>query len=259
MELLQTIIIVILIIVALVLFIFLIADIEYPPPTVISPLKSGTTIRIRSLANNKYLRVANCNANDPPSYSTCTLTPSQGWTGCGTEQPQIVADADSTDRGIDWYLSEYPGTAQTPGGNAAYIIYYGSTTSGQVMGYRIGDGFPVFLAGGAVSPDIYNQNYGKIAGSYFSFQLQENNLSTTTTGSGIYQILNGNPPGLEPDSDNIMFCSGTKDLSLYTTCTTVPTCQPAQACPVIVTMADRASTISTQDPLTYSFVIETVS
>ncbi len=257
MELLQTIIIIILIIIAIVLFVFLIADIEVPYPTVISPFKTGTTIRIRSLANNKYLRIANCNVNNPPSYNTCTLT--QGWLGCSILPVlQVVADADVTDSGIEWFLSEYTGTAPTPAGNAVYVIYYGSQNSGQVMYFSSANLNPVIVVSNPSNPAQFNDAYGKAPGPFFSFKLQENNL-LGTTGSGIYQILNGNPRSV-PNSggDIIMTCLGTKDLSLYTTCSTVPTCQPAQACPVIVTMQDRTSVINNFDPLTYSFVIETL-
>lgn len=269
MDILLTIIVIILIIIGIVLFVFLVAEVEFPPPPVISPFQSGTTVRIKSLANNKYLRLANCSTMSNPSYSQCTLTPTQGWLGCTPSSTQIVADAGPGDNGINWSLCEYVGTKVTPGGNAAYTLFQGVANSERVLSYPTpGDPStfkPVIVSSLPTTCPGFNQNYGLQTpyigeiSVYFSFQLQEN--GGVGTNEGIYQILDGNPRF--PSQywlDNIMVCSGVKSLSLYSSCSDATSCTPANNCPVIVQMTGRQHILNSGiDPLTYSFVIEQVS
>lgn len=268
MDVLMTIIIIILIIIGIVLFIFLVAEVEFPPPQFVAPFRSGTTVRIKSLANNKYIRLAQCSSSGVPNYTQCMLTPAQGWGGCTNPSfHQLVADGEIGSNNINWNLCEYVGKTVTPGMNAVYVLFQGVANSELVMSYSVllhsTDIAPLQVTPNTNTCALFNQNYGHGLSQfsqsvYFSFMLQEN--GSVGTNEGIYQIVDGNPkvnptPGIFLDT--ILTCSGVKDISLYSTCTNPTTCIPANNCPVLLEMRSR-SAVLLQDPLTYSFVIETV-
>jgi len=266
MEILQTVFIIILIIIGIVIFIFLIAEVEFPPPTVQTPFKNGANIRIKSLANNKYLRVADCSSG---GYTSCTLTDSEGWTGCRSTFQQIVADGDINDNNILWQLCQYTGDTQTPAGRdglglAVYVIQYVTTTT--YMFYEKTDpnaNQRVTLSNVNNTCANFNSNYTTNSTVlpdtffYFAFELIENQTGDINIlQSGVYKIRGG--LNLNLPYYDVMVCTGTKNDLLYTECNSINNCILADQCPVYPFMI-QSTELNNYDPISYGFTIEVVS
>lgn len=135
-QIIQIIIVVILIIITIIITLWLISQVENPVPQVILPFNNGAFIKIKSLANNKYLRPVGGGCTSGSSYGSCQ---SPFFAGCGSSQyipgpiTQLVADGDENDSNTVWQLCQYTGTKPTPNNNAVYSLYHINQASGQVV------------------------------------------------------------------------------------------------------------------------------
>lgn len=256
MEIGQTIIIIILIIIAIILVIFLIADVEFPPTPVYIPFADKSKIRIKSLANEKYLRIVGSRA-----YPNC-IDANFGRTGL-----QVVADIDNPteDPTTIWTLCQYPGEAATPGNNAVYSVFSGQENSEQLLNFNNQVVKPLLVSTSNESCSTQNTNYdvnaknpiflGEI--SFFSFILQENGASNTNGLKSSSYIMRDGVSG-----DFIATTTGNPGTALYSGCVNpIPNINPqnctnANNCPPIITMVNARNVIGQLSPLNYTFSIE---
>ena len=264
MEIAQTIIIIILIIIAIIAIIFLVARVEFPPPTFFTPFANGSVIRIKSLANDRYLRVAG-----PQDYPGC-VNPQYN----GNQVLQIVADTADPTQAAQFTLCQYVGgvgAPEPPGNNAVYTLFVGNQNNEEVVTFarnaatfgatvnvttNAAPGCPQF------NSDYPNGPFGNVDRApvpYFSFSLQE--VGTTDTNglqSSAYIIRDGT------NGTSVLTSTGAKFLQLYQTCTTPspsinPTnCTVANSCPVIPLM-QLTDVIGAISVLYYTFEIEVIS
>lgn len=194
----QIIVIVVLVIIAIVLFVVLLIASVNVPPALVTPFADGSRIRIKSLANNLYLKPVTCS-----DISNCNDTLFQAT--CGTNQVQTVIAAvgsDPNDPQIIWSLCQYSGTlasGQPNTGEAKYIVFFEGgqsnqflqvvqTAQGSILTLQSANGICSALKSDVLfCPDQFIQST-----AYFSFLLNEKTLSTknTSTTSGSYEIAN---------------------------------------------------------------------
>lgn len=172
---LQTIIIIILIIIGIILSIWFVLEITIRKVTIPLPFADGSTIAIRSLANNKFL-TAVTTAND--SYPACGIlnSPSEGSDGA----INIGAAAVNSDSVLThFYVCQDKSTEDNIGDNGAqYSIHYrGAQNNGiapyeppistnPLLGYIMVDGtvYPGNNPNNTGEPYIYPPSCGNLAG-----------------------------------------------------------------------------------------------
>lgn len=126
----QGIIIIVIVIIGILLFIFLLVEFVTAPAPIIAPFTNGTVIRIKSLANNKYLRPFSCSdlgCTGPPEICNAV--------GSGNYSP-VIANGASGEPGTNWVLCQYQGTAAQSKGEleAAYLLYNTSPCTTSAIG-----------------------------------------------------------------------------------------------------------------------------
>ena len=257
MEIGQTIIIIILLIIAIVLIVFLIADVEFPPPDFYTPFANGSLIRIKSLANQKYLRKATSR-----DYPNCTDT---NW--FGRTSIQVVADVDNptNDPSTIWTLCQYAGSsgsAPTPGNNAVYTLFNGQENSEEILIFNNQVVKPLLVTPSELlGCPAFNNSYpppsNSLSIAYFSFVLQETGAANNKgLKSSSYVIRDG------VTGSFVATTTGNAGTALYSGCAN-PTprinpqnCPTANNCPPIITMVNSSLVIDKISTLNYTFSVE---
>lgn len=216
----QIIVIVILVIIAIILFVYLLIISVNIPPVTIVPFANGSTVRIRSLANNLYLKPVSCSeitgCSDPLFADGCPAS----------DSIVIAAVGQPGDPQINWQLCEYSSTTSSDNsgqstnqlGEAKYLVYLGNSQGTQAMASLQGFLKLVTLAGNCtdISSGYLNCATQQI-GNYLTFILNErtqSGLSSNTT-SGSYQMYDS------CDLNNPYLCTGQGNTDL-----TKPGCVP---------------------------------
>lgn len=126
----QTIVIIALIIIGIILFIvLLVITIDIPLP-IIKPFADGTIIKIKSLANGKYLIPRLCS-----QVPACTIISQNGTEICNPGDPNftptllpIVADGNFDDESTNWVVCQHPDVDKNQA-EAAYYLSNNTSTS----------------------------------------------------------------------------------------------------------------------------------
>ena len=248
----QIIIIIVLVIITIALFAYLIIISVQIPPYIVTPFANNSVIKIRSLANNLYLKPINCN-----EISGCTFSNFSPNVCSNQDDIVIAAIGQYNDSGTNWQLCEYSGNSTTDPitGEAKYRIFQSNNQGTIVMALQGGILTTQTLFGNCIATNsvVLNCDQNQIS-NYFSFLLNEKvqtGVSSNTT-SGSYQIFTS----CDFQQRNPLFCSGqgNTDLSL-------------QGCPPFVLSTVIASiysgcTYPNFDPtceLNYLFEIDVIS
>lgn len=184
MELTQTIVIIVLVIIGVILFVVLIVELVDIPAPLIVPFADGTKVKIRSLANNLYLRPINCTnistCNELNVQDVCDSFPN----GTGVV---ISAIGQASDPLTTWQLCQ--SSAIDDSGDAKYLIYSEGTDGTFIM--QLDAGLLMLVNANAVCTSFKANGVGcqSLDGQrYFSFILEERGKPGTNTTSGAYSI-----------------------------------------------------------------------
>ena len=204
----QIIVIIILVVITIALFTYLIIVAVKIPPILVTPFANGSKVKIRSLANNLYLKPISCSQINGCDFSIYT---SQNF--CNIPAATVVAAIGQYDEtGTTWQLCEYSGNNSSgPTGEAKYLVFQGNTQNTTIL--RISNDIlsTVTTQGNCVaeSSSVFDcaLQTDKV---YFSFILNQKTkvgvISNTTSGS--YQIFNS------CDITQPLFCSGQGNTNL---------------------------------------------
>lgn len=249
MQLTQTIVIIVLVIIGIILFIVLLVELVDIPQPLIVPFADGTIIKIKSLANNLYLRPVGCtdisSCTAPFVQEVCDTFPN----GTGVIVSPI---GQVTDPLTNWQLCQYSSLSDE--GEAKYLIY----SKGNDNTFILSLSTPILtlvraddICTGLKSNPI-NCNPTAPSQTYFSFILNEQSapgLGVNTT-SGAY---------------NIFVPCGTAENSFLLTSGQGATTLPANVCPPIVS-SQLGQSFNCEQPngnpscsLSYLFSIEVQS
>ena len=183
----QTIIIIILIIVAIIVFIFLLVFFIDIPAPLFTPFINGSLIKIRSVANNKYLVLRNCN-----EYPSCVLSTTDSVPSpiCPNGQyPNILTiDGGPNDDKNTFAIYQYQPSDPNKINNTA--IYYITLPNSN---FALSNNFSNLVIGnvGGQSPssEITNPLNCDMRKYNFGFDLIEGSQSSNNIpGTGTYQI-----------------------------------------------------------------------
>lgn len=207
------------------------------------PFADGTKIRIKSLANNLYLRPIPCTS------FTCDFQAIVN--ACAVPGRNIISAIGQADDPLTiWQLCQY--SALSDSGEAKYLIYSESNQNTFAMSL-LNDGTLVLLpTSGICTQSKLNAPACSIGATqdYFSFILNENARSKTNTTSGSYNII----PSCFLGENNFIVSNGIGAISL-----------PAAVCPpLVLSQGAGGPTIGCSGPegdprctLNYLFEIET--
>lgn len=235
-----------LVIIGIILFVVLIVELVDIPAPLIVPFADGSIIKIRSLANNLYLRPINCTnipkCNELNVQSVCNSF--SGGTGV-----IISAIGQATDPLTNWQL--YQSSAIDDQGDAKYLIYLEGIDG--TFSMQLDAGLLILVNRNVVCTTYKEFGVGCQTTDgqvYFSFILDERSAPGTNTTSGSYSIR---AQCSEPDNAYIV-TSGQGATSL-----------PADICPPLVGLQqnqDFNCPTPNTDPrcsLSYLFSIEVQS
>lgn len=183
MQLTQTIVIIVLVIVGIILFVVLLVELVDIPKPLVVPFADGTIIKIKSLANNLYLRPISCadvaTCNDTFVRFICDGTPGG---------VIISAIGQETDPLTNWQLCQYSSLADT--GAAKYLIFSENNQNTSIMAINFE---LLFLTpSNGICTQLKSQPLAcdqTTFQTYFSFILNERSLPGTNTTSGSYNII----------------------------------------------------------------------
>ena len=183
METSQIIILIILIVIGIILFVVFLVELVNIPKPLIVPFADGTTIKIKSLANNLYLRPVPCSL-----VTTCNNAYVRAFCDNQPNGSIISAVGQATDPLTNWQLCQY--SALSDQGEAKYLVFSESNQGTSVM--TIFDGTLFLSPSNGVCTELKNKQLTcsptDTFYNYFSFILNEKVLSTTNTTSGSYKI-----------------------------------------------------------------------
>lgn len=246
----QIVAIIILVLIAVSLFVIFIVITVNIPTVEIAPFRDGSKVRIKSLANNLYLRPVACS-----NILGCTDNFFVG-NACSSTPPQtIVAPVgQASEDETQWTLCEYAGISV--GGNgintgqAKYLVYSEGEGNNVVMAVNAQQTLVIGSVPGACKAQkttLLECTTGRFDFSYFSFVLNEKTqgANNASSSSGSYYITNG------CDLDEKLFCTGQGNVD-----------QTQQGCPPVVVTSEEAAFSSCTSPfsptctLNYLFEIE---
>lgn len=192
METSQLIILIILIVIGIILFVVLLVELVNVPAPLTVPFADGSIVRIKSLANNLYLRPVSCSdvsgCNNDNVRAHCDLEH-------GTNI--VAAIGQAVDPLTRWQLCQYSSLSDT--GNAKYIVYSESDQSlSALSAFTTQESFgplvaPLFVdpVVGGICTQVKTQSLNcnpTALRQHFSFILNERATGNNTT-SGSYNII----------------------------------------------------------------------
>lgn len=181
----QLIVLIILVIIGIVLFVLFLVELVNIPQPLVVPFADGTIIKIKSLANNLYLRPVPCSSftcENPSVVQACLANDGN--------KNIVAAIGQADDPLTNWQLCQYSALSDT--GEAKYLVY---SESNQGLFSMYLDGFgslritgPMPICTQLKSIPIKCPTLDQGQG-YFSFILNERAQSITNTTSGSYNII----------------------------------------------------------------------
>jgi hypothetical protein len=208
----QIIVIIVLVVIAIVLFVvFIVFTVQIPIATV-TPFADGTRIKIKSLANNRYLKPVVCSQILPPCSDPFYTN------FCGGNNGNVAIAAIGTENDIDtiFQLCQNSNIGQAgsiESGLAKYELYLTNTQNTNVLSLNNENFLTIFesdqtcIAEKSTSSGCGNQ-IGVQNRTLFSFILDEKALNSGTTASGAYKIVDACFPNI------FLVCTGQGNSSL---------------------------------------------
>ena len=217
MQLTQTILVIVLIIIGIILFVVLLVELVDIPSPLVVPFADGSIVKIKSLANNLYLRPISC-----VDIPTCGAVKSICDSFPYSTGVIISPIGQANDPLTNWQLCQYSSLSDT--GQAKYLIYSENnqnplymTVNNNLLVLATANNICTALKSVTIDcsgtyPNIINQ-------SYFSFILNERSQSAFNTTSGTYTMY----AQCSPFSNSFIFTTAFGATSL-----------PANICPPLL-------------------------
>jgi hypothetical protein len=257
MEASQLIILIILIVIGIVLFVVLLVELVNIPSPLITPFADGSIVRIKSLANNLYLKPVSCSdlasCNNDYVGGLCDVE--------GGIDTIVVAIGQANDPLVRWQLCQYSALSDT--GQAKYVLFSESSQDISALSFFSNNNSLTSTAflnpAGGVCTQIRSQQPncagGQVIRQHFSFVLNERAAGNNTT-SGSYNIASSCDFG---NGDGFLFSDGIGAITL-------PLPDTGVCPPLVLTQSSGGSTINCTEPnvdagcsLNYLFEVEVVS